>query len=167
MPTMNWSLQNKMPTFPPLSANDPIREVIKQAFDMALPVEGGWGYTEEDALILHADSSMPLKQLQHTLASMRTHLEMSMTRPEEERYGGINLTEECRETDTAYQKVTYRVTAMLESDYAAFIAAYKAGYGTEDFDMEAHFHARKEATYRRNITVWFQTQDQDARSVPL
>ena len=158
MPTMNWSLQNKMPTFPPLSANDPIREVIKQAFDMALPVEGGWGYTKKEALILHPHT-MPTQQLQHTLASMRTHLEMSMTRPEGERYGGINLTEEHREADAAYQKVTYRVTAMLESDYTAFIAAYKAGYGTDDFDMEAHFHARKEATYKQNIAVWFQTQN--------
>ena len=146
-----------MPTFPPLSANDPIREVIKQAFDMELPVEGGWGYTKKDALILHTHM-MPTQQLQHTFASMRTHLEMSMTRPKGERYGGINLTEESREADAAYQKVTYCVTAMLESDYAAFIAAYKEGYSTEDFDMEAHFHARKDATYRRNITVWFQTQ---------
>ena len=144
--------------FEPISSDDPIREVIKQAFDMDMEVDGGWGYSADTPIILHANS-MPPKQLQHTLASMRTHLEMSMTLPPDKRYGGINLTELSR---TAVQQhieaVTYRVTAMPESDYADFIKIYKEKYGTEGFDMEAHFQDRKKATLARNVTVLFYRQ---------
>jgi len=153
-PTVNWSSQSNMSTFPPISSDDPIQEVIKQVFDMDLDIDGGWGYTQNNPIISHT-RTIPFTQLQHTLASMRTHLEMSMTQPAEQRYGGINLTELTRETKNNIDKVIYRVTAMLESDYANFIAAYKEGYGTEAFDMEAHFKARKDATLERTIIVWF------------
>ena len=157
---MNWSLQSNMNTFSPIPSDDPIQEVIKQVFDMDLDVDGGWGYTQNDPIISHT-KTIPTTQLQHTLASMRTHLEMSMTQPAEQRYGGINLTELSKETKNNTDKVTYRVTAMLESDYTDFIAAYKEGYGTETFDMEAHFKARKDATLERTIIVWFTQNNSD------
>ncbi len=149
-------MQNNLMLFEEISSDDPIAEVIKEAFDMDLEVSGGWGYTQENAIILLAKTAQ-LTQLQHTLASMRTHLEMSLTQPEHNRYGGINLNELSRITtdDPRHEAVTYRVTALLASDYADFINAYKEGYGTESFDMEAHFLARKEATLTRDITVWF------------
>ncbi len=155
--TMNWNLPSSMEQFTPISSDDPIQAVIKQAFDMDLKVEGGWGYHQNDAIILHTHS-LSSKQLQHTLASMRTHLEMSMTQTAEHRYGGINVSELHRETYTDLEKVTYHVTAILESDYADFINAYKEGYGTETFDIEAHFHAREEATLKREITIWYRVK---------
>lgn len=156
MPIGSWSLQNNLMLFEEISSDDPIAEVIKEAFDMDLEVSGGWGYRQENAIILPTKNRQ-LAQLQHTLASMRTHLEMSLTQPEHNRYGGINLNELSRITtdNPRYEAVTYRVTAMLASDYADFINAYKKGYGTESFDMEARFQARKEATLTRDITVWF------------
>jgi len=158
MPTANWNLQSNMMQFTPIASNDPIADVIKQAFDMEFPVSGGWGYSIENAIHLEKTSS-PHQQLQHTLASIRMHLEMSMTQPKANRYGGINLSETDRESlenqGIVHEKVIYHVTAMKESDYASFINAYKEGYGTEIFDMEAHFEARKEATLHRDITVWF------------
>jgi hypothetical protein len=89
---------------------------------------------------------------------MRTHLEMSMTQTAEHRYGGINVSELHRETYTDLEKVVYHVTAIPESDYADFIDAYKKGYGTEEFDMEAHFKARKKATLSREVTVWYRVK---------
>ena len=143
-----------MQSFTPISSDDPIADVIEKAFGMSLSVEGGWGYSLQDALIIQS-TDLPLKQLQHTLASMRTHLEMSMTQPAEHRYGGINLTEVSRETHTDHEKIVYRVTAILESEYADFINAYKEGYGTEAFDMEAHFDARKKATLEREVILYY------------
>ena len=159
MPTGSLSLlSSQEERFERISSKDPIAEVIKSAFDMDLGVYGGWGYDADDALVLvDVIASTPsLPQLQHTLASMRSHLEMSLTQPEGERYGGINLTEHTRERRENLEIVRYRIEAMLETDYADFIAAYKQGYGAEDFDMETHFAARKEATLRREIEMWFQ-----------
>ena len=126
---------------------------------MDLDISGGWGYDMQQPIVLE-EQTLPLEQLQHTLASMRVHLEMSMTLPQEQRYGGINLTELSRKTNhsTTLEAVTYQVAAILESDYAAFIAAYKEGYGTEAFDMEAHFHDREAATLKREVTVWYRVK---------
>jgi hypothetical protein len=146
-----------MKQFAPISSDDPIQAVIKQAFDMDLKVDGGWGYHQNNPIILYTNS-LPSKQLQHTLASMRAHLEMSMTQTAEHRYGGINVSELHRETYADLEKVTYHVTAIPESDYAYFINAYKEGYGTEEFDMEAHFKARKKATLSREVTVWYRVK---------
>jgi len=145
--------------FEKVSATEPVKEVILAAFDLPIEVEGGWGYSLEDAMQLLPPLMAPLPQMEYTLASMRTHIEMNMTLPEEERYGGINLNEKSRKTEIingrVYEVVTYEVTAMKEVDYAHFIEIYKEGYGQEDFDLEIHFQERKEATLHRNITLHF------------
>ena len=141
--------------FQEIQADNPIKEVINSAFDMKLDIEGAWGYTQElSTIILSTDS--PLPQLQHILASMRTHIEMAMTLTEEERYGSINLTEISREeVDANYHKVVYKVTAMKESLYKAFIGEYKEHHGSKEFDMKRHFEKREEATLKREVVYWF------------
>ncbi len=149
--------------FRQIPATTPVGEVIRSAFDTDLPVEGGWGYTTEAPLKLLPPLPAPLQQIEYTLASMRTHIEMQMTLPEEQRYGGINLNETARETRTIEGRscdiVTYEVTAMRESDYARFIEEYKEGYGKDGFDITAHFEARKAATLHREITLCFDIAD--------
>ncbi len=166
MPMENWNLPNNtQSTFIQISSNDPIAEVIRRAFDMDLSVSGGWGYEAQYPIKL-LDDNLSIPQLQHTLASMRTHLEMSLTLPAQKRYGGINLTEYSRHTKEGLEAVTYYITAMPESQYAAFIDAYKQGYGTAEFDMEAHFEARAKATLHREITVWFRRVTPSSRLSP-
>jgi hypothetical protein len=143
-----------------LSSAEPIQEVLKAAFDTSLPVKGGWGYTQEEATVLQDNpQNMPLSQLEHMLASMRTYLEMNMTQTEANRYGSINLNEISRQTFTldqrSYHQVTYTITAMKESLYTTFIEEYKEKYGKEGFDMDAHFQRRKEATLIRHESYWF------------
>ncbi|HFS85323.1 MAG TPA: hypothetical protein ENK72_01750, partial [Epsilonproteobacteria bacterium] len=117
-----------------------LQELIKQQFDMSLPIEGGWGYTQEKATIIQSLDNIPLKQFQHTFASMRAYGEMNMALPEAERYGSINVNELSGETikidNLVFEKILYEVSAMKESDYSDFINAYKEGYGKESFNME-------------------------------
>jgi hypothetical protein len=145
--------------FPTIPSSEPIKEVIHSAFDLSIELSGGWGYSIQEAIEILPPLAAPLSQIEYTLASVRTHLDMHMMLPEEERYGGINLNEKTRESlcanNRVYELVTYEVTAMKERNYARFIDAYKEGYGQEDFDMDAHFRARKEATLTRSITLYF------------
>jgi hypothetical protein len=150
-----------MSQFDQIPSGEPIQEVIKAAFDADLPLSGGWGYTKALATVIDANpDTIPLSQLEHMIASMRTYLEMNMTLPEKERYGSINLNETARETvenkEQIFHKVTYEISAMREDTYAAFIEEYKEGYGKEGFDMEDHFKRRKEATLIRVETYWFE-----------
>lgn len=145
--------------FEPLKSNNDLKEVIKAAFDTDLPVSGAWGYTQALSTVIES-SDIPVKQLEHMLASMRTYIEMNMTLPKEERYGSINLNEKQREQKhidgLIYDKVTYEITAMKEETYTAFINAYKEGLGTEDFDIAEHFKQRKKATITREEEYWFE-----------
>jgi len=149
-----------MPQFTQIPSEENIRDVIKYAFDTELPVSGGWGYSKNEATIFESnEENLPLRQLEHMLASMRAYLEMNMTLEKDERYGSINLNELSRETvkedGNIYDKVRYEISAMKETVYADFIEEYKEGYGKEDFDLERHFSRRKEATLTRVVTHWF------------
>ncbi len=148
-----------MPNFKTISSSDPIKEIIKSAFDMDVDLTGGWGYTQESATIIHSTNDLPVEQFEHTLTTMRAYIEMNMTLEASQRYGSINPTETKREVitmkDKTYHKVYYEITAMQEDLYAKFINEYKSGYGTADFDMSEHFKRRKKATLVRQVVHWF------------
>jgi hypothetical protein len=148
-----------MKQFEPLTHEHNLKEIIKSAFDMELPVSGGWGYSQDEATVIHDLNNIPKIQFEHTFASMRAYGEMNMSLPEAERYGSINVNEHARETlkeaDKTFEKVVYTIEAMQEKAYAAFIDEYKEGYGKESFDMEDHFKRRKEATLSREVIHWF------------
>ncbi len=151
-----------MSDFMQLPENEPIKEIVKAAFDAELDIEGGWGYDKNrPTRIRSLPPHTALAQIQHMLASMRAYLEMHLTLPKEKRYGSINLNEIAREETVLdgkkLHRVTYALSAMKESDYNRFIDEYKEGYGKEDFDLEAHFRARKEATLTREVVYWFET----------
>jgi len=142
-----------------ISAKDGLSRIIKSAFGVDLDISGGWGYSIEDALIL-GSSHKNRAELEHTLCSMRSHLELNLTREPQDRYAGINLNEISRERiDTSgkcYEKITYKIDAMLESEYARFIDEYKQGYGKEEFDIEEHFNSRKIATKSIEAAMLFE-----------
>jgi hypothetical protein len=150
-----------MSQFKQITSEEPIKKIIKAAFDTDLPIEGGWGYTQGLATIITANpNTIPLSQFEHMIASMRAYMEMNMTLPKKERYGSINLNETTRNTvkkkEQLFHKVTYEISAMKEDAYTTFIEEYKESYGKEEFDMEKHFQRRKEATLTRIETHWFE-----------
>ncbi len=150
-----------MTTFNKLQENNHIQELIKATFDVDLSVDGNWGYTQEKATIIDvAPKGMPIVQLEHTVTSIRAHLEMNITQERENRYGGINANERAREVissnESIFNKVTYEITAMKEDIYNAFIKEYKEGYGKEDFDLNEHFKRRQEATLTRDVVHYFE-----------
>ena len=137
-----------------LKDGESIKEIIKTAFDMELPISGGWGYTKEEATIVE-DSSMPLSQLEFIFASMRATLQMSITQPKEKRYGGINVKEIKKESSGGYEKALFEVSGIKEDIYKNLIDEYKNGYGKDDFDMEAHFKKREQNTIKKVEEFWF------------
>ena len=60
-----------------------------------------------------------------------------------------------RDDGDYYEKVTYKITAILEHQYNDFIEEYKEQYGQKDFDISDYFHRRKAATNEREETLWF------------
>ncbi|HIP51968.1 MAG TPA: hypothetical protein EYG94_07780 [Campylobacterales bacterium] len=150
-----------MTTFNKLTEQEDIQEFIKTTFDVDFPLSGHWGYEQNKATVIGTlPKGMPLKQLQHTLTTIRAHLEMNITQEKENRYGGINANEKSRELineeNSVFNKVTYEITAMKEDLYNAFIKEYKAGYESEELDLNEHFKRRKEATLTREVVHYFE-----------
>ncbi len=150
-----------MVSFDTLEENTNIQELIKETFDMDLPLSGDWGYSKERATIINSlPKDMQAFLLEHTVTSIRAHLEMNITQEKENRYGGINANEKAREvvrTDTAvFDKITYEITAIKEDLYNAFIKEYKEGYDNGSLDISDHFKRRKEATLIREVIHYFE-----------
>jgi len=145
--------------FSKVSIDGEIKEIVKSLFDMDLEISGGWGYSIQEASIILDDKSMPIKQREHIIASMRSYIEMNITQDKDSRYAGINLQERSREEiikdDEIYHKITYTITAILESRYKELMKEYKEGYETKEFDMVKHFEDRKESTLTRVEDYWF------------
>jgi len=123
-----------MSTFKQLEENSDIQALIKSTFDADLPLSGGWGYTEEQATIIHAlPEGMTLPQLEQMVTTIRAHLEMNITQEEAHRYGAINANETAREAQgtnlAIFDKVSYDITGIKEAPFKAFIKEYKEGYG--------------------------------------
>jgi len=150
-----------MATFKKLQENTDIRKLIKSTFDADLPLTGSWGYTKETATVIEAlPEGMSLPQLEHMITTIRAHLEMNITQEKESRYGAINANERAREESSrdadVFNKITYEVTGIKEERFNAFIKEYKEGYGKEDFDLNAHFKRRQEATLTREVVHYFE-----------
>ncbi len=149
-------------TFQNIKPGDEISKIVKSAFDLELNISGGWGYDQENALVIHSFEG-DLPQFEHALASMRAYLEMNMTLPEDKRYGAINVNEIERDTirknNKVFDKITYEISAMPEKMYEAFIDEYKEKYESPDFDIEEHFAKRKEATLLLKKVFWFDISD--------
>jgi len=153
-----------MTIFNTLKENTNIQELIKETFDADLPLSGDWGYSKEKASIIESlPQGMPLPQMEHTLTTIRAHLEMNITQEKENRYGGINANEKAREVissgSTIFEKVTYEITAIKEDLYNAFIKEYKEGYENEMLDLNDHFKRRKEATITREVVHYFEVSN--------
>ncbi|CAA6808140.1 MAG: Unknown protein [uncultured Sulfurovum sp.] len=149
-----------MTKFNELQNQTNIQEIIKTTFDVDFPLSGDWGYSQEKATIIeHTPKDMPLNQLEHTITSIRAHLEMNITQEKNNRYAGINANEKSRETlkvkGMRFDKIHYEVTGIKEELYHAFIKEYKEKYESEDFDLNEHFQKRKQATIVREVVHFF------------
>jgi hypothetical protein len=157
-----------MTTFKELPAQENLHEFIKAAFNIELPLLGDWGYTQARATIItKLHENMPMNQLEHTFATIRAQLEMSMNQEANNSYRGINVNEKTRETmkekDKLFEKVTYEVTGMREEDYNAFVQEYKDGYDNNTLDLNDHFKRRKEATLVREVVHFFEVSQTNSQ----
>ncbi len=149
-----------MTLFKKIKSDDDIKGFIKSIFDMDLSLDGSWGYSQELATIIKQKTDTTITQLEHSIALMRTYIEMNIALEKDNRYTGITLNEILREeynyNNLIYHKVTYNITAIKEIKYNAFIKEYKANYGNKDFNMSNHFDKRKKASLNRTETYWFE-----------
>ena len=109
------------------------REIIADHFRSIrgeLPIRGGWGYSQEDAVIIDKNDptvvpGMPFDGvgIEHVFIEKRIYEELIIFRPENDRFTKVqwNLkTQELIEIDNrVYDKLIYSITAWRDRDYEA------------------------------------------------
>jgi len=146
--------------FEQIAPVDDMSGVIEEVFGVKLDISGGWGYDNKSAVKVHS-LDIPIDQFIHTFASIRANIEMNLLLEEEDRYGGINVNfvngEQIEIENKMYDRITFTITAMKETEYAKFIQEYKDNYGkNKEFDMDDHFKRREEATISVEADYWFE-----------
>lgn len=157
-------------TFQPaqLPSNLNPRNVIKECFKKDLPIRGGWGYTQEDCVILDknddtVNKSIPFNGIgyEHLFAEKRLYIELIVSRPENDRYSEIKWSLQKQSLvnsgGKSFDKLIFDVTAFHDSDWEKLKSEFEGPNGIKSpgFDAEAHERKRNELMVKFESIFWF------------
>ncbi len=147
------------------------RKVILDCFPdigFELPINGGWGVTQDDACIIDANDpvsrpaeSFNAAEIQNIFVEKHIYLGLIVFAPPEKKCSGIewSLTEQrvVREKARVFECLHFEVTALLDKDWEELKTEWEGenGYGNESFDVEAHRAKRRERTISFQREFWF------------
>ncbi len=145
--------------FKKIESTDKITTIIKTVSDMDLDVDGLWGYSMESATIINSHNDFKLNDFEILLCSLRSHIQMSMTLSEEDRYTSIAPSqiskEKIEQNQKVYDKVIYSISATKESEFKELIQEYKKNHGDDTFDLAKHFKKREDCKITIEEEYWF------------
>lgn len=155
----------------PVSSNESPRKILAEDFKSLggeLPIQGGWGYTIEDACIIDkkdpvVDAKMPFDGIgiEYVFVEKRIYEEMIIFRPKGEKFSGIhwNLIEQglINDKSRSFDKLIFEITAFPEKDWDELIAEYEGpfGYCDPNFDLTAHEKKRQARMIKLTREFWF------------
>ena len=154
----------------PLVSRELPRQTIAHDFKSlkgGLPIQGGWGYTQEDACIICRDD--PLSKpgapfdgvgIEYAFVEKRCYEELIIFRPIGDAHSGIKWTLKKQslvssEDGRKYDHLVFDITCFREQDWAMLRAEYEQGMGDPDFNEESHW--RKHESLKKHYVrdYWF------------
>ena len=133
-----------------------------------LPIRGGWGYTKLDACIIEKNDPLVNPALpfdgvgvEYVFVEKRIYEEMIICRPSGAAFSGIRwkcqLQECSQEAGRMFDRLVFDITAFLDSDWEELKAEFEGpqGYGSFDFNEEAHEKKRQEKMLSFTREFWF------------
>jgi hypothetical protein len=126
-----------------------------------LPINGGWGYTKEDAVVIDKEDPVVLKGIlfdgvgiEYIFVEERIDEELIRYESEDGKYSVIrwNLLEQrlIFDDDRKYDVLSYEVTAVLESDWDTLKTEWESNTELQGSESEAEIWAHIE---KRNIKM--------------
>ncbi len=155
---------------PCISSNESPREILAHDFPSLgeLPIQGGWGYTRDDAVIIDKNDPVVSKGLpfdgvsiEYAFVEPRAYEELIIFRPENDRYSRINTNtlgqKLTSHNNRHYDVLTFEVTALPDKDWEELKAEWEGpnGYTSHEFDLKAHKNKRDAPTIRYVTEYWF------------
>lgn len=142
---------------------DDLSGVINDIFQVELDIDGGWGYDNNNPVIVNS-LKMPINEFLDMFAMIRSNIEMNLMLDEEKRFSGINVNfiegKQVKIDNKIFDVLTYEISAIKEKEYAFFIQEYKDNYGKNlQFDLNDHFERRKKSSISIQTDFWFEGLD--------
>jgi hypothetical protein len=161
----------RTPPIFPVSTVKPPRKVLAEHFKSLggeLPISGGWGYTKKDACIIDktdpvVDPTIPFNGvgLEYIFVEKRIYEEMIIFRPVGEKFSGIDwklLKQQLiHDGGRAFDNLVFEINAFKDNDWNELKAKFEGpkGYGSSNFDSDAHEKKRQEKIIRFTREFWF------------
>lgn len=155
----------------PLRTKESPREILAADFKSlrgGLPIQGGWGYSKEDACVIQkddplVDSNLPFDGIgiEYVFVEKRIYEEMIIFQPEGGKYSEIRWSLQkqalVNDGDRRYDHLVFEVTSFRDADWDALKAEFGGphGFGTPGFDEAAHENKRREKMIRLTRDFWF------------
>lgn len=157
-----------MTTFTPkrLLTRETPKQILTEDFNnLEWPISGGWGYTQEDAVIIDADNSSSAISVENRFIEYKTYEELIIFRPKGQKFRGVKIDMRRQylvrdDQGRSYDKIEYSVTALPEADFAALKADAESINELPDplermKRFEANMKARDEKLVTFETECWF------------
>ena len=156
---------------PRIQSKESPRDILAADFkslEGELPIGGGWGYSQEDAVIIDKNdpvvpSGMPFDgvEIEYVFVEKRIYEELIIFGPKQERFAGIkcNLLKQrlTEHKGKSYDVLSCEVTALPIKDWEELKAEWHGpgGYGSPGFDADAHLEKAEARKVRYVTDYWF------------
>lgn len=129
------------------------------------PISGGWGYTQDEAVVIETENGSLGVSLEYKFLEYRTYEEMIVFRPEEDRFAGFRFERKMQflvssgegSNERQFDQVIMKVTCFKEKDLEMIREDLKAhnGYVGDEEGRKAHMQLRESKKITYDITGWF------------
>ena len=144
------------------------RLFLKNAFNLELPISGGWGYSKNDPVIIDKDDpivtpSIPFDYVgfEYAFVEKRIYAELIVFRESADRFSGIDW-KLLKSTlmvisKRKYEVLDFMVSGFLDKDFESFKEDWEINNGYEDDEKgrAKHLKSRDKKMYYYESQYWF------------
>lgn len=161
--TLNDLVYPDIPNVMKLSTDVPPVQILSEHFsNHNWPINGGWGYSKEDAVVLEVDNSRKGINLEYRYLEYRTYEEAIIFRPKGQKLAGFRFERisqrlEGGEGGKHYDVITMKVSAYKEEDFKSLKEDWESNNGFQDDPLKGmeHIMLAKSKLIEYEIIGWF------------
>lgn len=155
--------------FEPMPSTVSPRTILERDFPKLrgkLPIDGGWGYTQDDPCIIDRNDpdAAPGRlfdgvAIEYLFAEYRSYEELIIWRKRGEAYSGIRRYLERQQLvrcdDRAFDRLIFTVTALPEAEFDRLKAKMEANLDNPGYDFAAHMAEHNALLCTATCEYWF------------
>ena len=144
------------------------RERLLTIYEVDLPIEGGWGYDIEDAVVINklhpsVNQEMPFHGvgIEKTFIRHRLFIELIQMRSRDDDFSGIEsaikIQRVIQQNGKSYDHLECEATALRTADWLLMKEIWEGsnGYKSPDFDQAKHLQLHKSKLVHFDCEYWF------------